>query len=320
MAVERPRTGVSSCLLGEHVRYDGGHKRDVYLTGTLTPHVDWVPVCPEMELGLGAPRETLHLVGTPDAARLVTTRTAVDHTPAFAAYAERRIAELSDARLDGYVLKTRSPSCGPSGVPRFAPRAAGERPSGDIRGYGAGLFAERLTAALPGLPVLDERRLTDATLREHFVERLFARARLRALFESDWRPRDLVAFHTRQRFQLLAHDPEREREAGRIVARTEGADPCRLRTQYTEVFDLALARPAGAPRHLNTLRHLADMLGDRLDDARRRDLLGVLEEFRRGEVALHEARAALAREARLADHADVAAQSYLAPYPAGVLG
>ena len=175
----RPRVGVSSCLVGELVRFNGGHSRSRFLTDELGPHVDWVPYCPEMEIGLGAPRETLRLtVG----GRLVSRSGAADHTAAVAALP-------LPAGLDGYVFKAKSPSCGIHGIPRFA----GSGQPADHRGRG--VFAQRVMARFPLLPAEEEGRLNDAVLREEFTERMFAFARLRELLSARWAPRDLVSFH-----------------------------------------------------------------------------------------------------------------------------
>lgn len=167
----KPRIGISACLLGQEVRYDGGHKRDPFLTETLGPMVEWVPVCPEVEMGLGTPRETLHLVRTPGGIRMTTTRTGIDHTEAMQAWARARLEALEAEGLSGYVLKSDSPSCGMENV---KVHEAGK----PVRS-GRGLFAEALLARMPWLPVEDERRLSDRRLRQEFIERVFAFHRAR---------------------------------------------------------------------------------------------------------------------------------------------
>src|ERR1700731_1004633 len=203
----RPRVGVSSCLLGQGVRFNGGHKRYRFLTDELDPYVDWVPYCPEMEIGLGTPRETLRLTAGD---RLVSRSGGADHTAAMAGLP-------LPAGLDGYVFKAKSPSCGIHGIPLYG--ASGQ--PADHRGRG--VFARRMIARFPLLPAEDEGRLNDAVLREEFTERGFAFARLRDLFGALWEPRDLVSFHARHKLQLLAHDPARYRLAGRGVAPGGGA-------------------------------------------------------------------------------------------------
>src|SRR4051812_20090170 len=169
----RVRLGVSACLLGERVRYDGGHKRDAFLTDVLGPHVEWVPVCPEVEVGLGVPRPTLRLEGAPTAPRLVQEAGGGDLTSRMRDYATRRVSELVRLELDGYVLKRGSPSCGLFGV---LVHHEADAPSDD----GRGLFAAALVERLPMLPVEEEGRLGDPALRERFMERVFARASRRA--------------------------------------------------------------------------------------------------------------------------------------------
>lgn len=249
----RPRVAVSSCLLGEPVRYNGGHSRSRFLTDTLASHVDWVPVCPEMEIGLGAPRPTLRLVTDGGVERLTTKDGGDDHTAAMLAFAEQRVAELPD--LDGWVLKSRSPSCGPRGVSRFRKGQPTDR-------RGTGMFAGRLMDVRPELPVEEEGRLNDALLRDHFVERIFAYARLRALFAGAWTPRDLVAFHSAHKLQFLAHDPARYRTAGRVVAEAGNRPAAELQDEYTELFAAAFAIRPSRGRHVNAMLHVFSPMTD----------------------------------------------------------
>src|ERR1700757_4148270 len=237
-ACARPRVGVSSCLLGEPVRFNGGHSRSRFLADELGPHVNWVPCCPEMEIGLGAPRETLRLTV---AGRLVSRSGAADHTAAGAALP-------LPAGLDGYVFKAKSPSCGIHGIARFAD---GGQPT-DHRGRG--VFAQRVMARFPLLPAEDEGRLNDAVLREEFTERVFASARLRELLSARWAPRDLVAFHARHKLQLLAHDPVRYRAAGRVVAAAGSVPREVTEPAYRDVFQ-AMTTRASRSRNANALQH-----------------------------------------------------------------
>lgn len=167
MTPNRPRLGISACLLGEEVRFDGGHKRDPFLVDVLGGRVEWVRVCPEVEVGMGTPRETLRLIRDGDRVRMVTTRTGVDHTAAMDAWARRRVEALAAEDLSGYVLKKDSPSCGMEKVMIY-------EPSGMPAGEGRGLFADALIRRFPDLPVEDEGRLSDSRVREDFIQRLFA--------------------------------------------------------------------------------------------------------------------------------------------------
>jgi uncharacterized protein YbgA (DUF1722 family)/uncharacterized protein YbbK (DUF523 family) len=298
----KPRLGVSSCLLGEQVRYDGGHRRHAFLTDVLGPHVDWVPFCPEMAIGLGTPRETLRLTAED---HLINRSNTADHTTAMAAL------PLPEG-IDGYVFKAKSPSCGIRGIPRYADN---EQPANRS---GRGVFAARLMAANPLLPVEDEGRLTDEVLREAFVERIFARARLRELFAAQWRPRDLVAFHARHKLQILAHDPARYRLAGRVVADAGSRPRAAVQAEYSELFGAALAGKATRGRHNNALLHAFSLVSEVLDDTRRIDLVDRIEAYRRGDTPISIPIALLTHHARGYGLSWLAEQTYLAPYPAAL--
>jgi uncharacterized protein YbbK (DUF523 family)/uncharacterized protein YbgA (DUF1722 family) len=276
---EKIRLGVSTCLLGEAVRYDGGHQRDAFLTDTLGPFVEWVPVCPEVEIGLGVPRPPIRLVGDPGAPRLVVEKTGEDLTIRMQRWARRRIAGLHALGLHGYVLKRSSPSCGLVRV-----RVYGE--DGSPGRLGRGLFAAALTDAFPLLPVEEEGRLTDAGIRESFIERVFAAARWQAFAASRPRAGDLVTFHAAHKFAILAHSPRVYAELGRLVA---GAGP-RLSAEtlatYGTRFAQALAVRATRARHVNVLQHLAGFLTRALADDERAELVEVITEYRHGIVPL----------------------------------
>jgi len=260
---DKIRLGVSACLLGEPVRYDGGHKRDLFLTGTLADYVEWVPVCPEVELGLGVPREAIRLVGRPEAPRFVRERTGEDLTPRMRRYAEDRVRQLAALELDGYVLKRASPSCG---LFRVRVYRDGGVPSGD----GRGVFAAALVERLPMLPVEEEGRLADPALRENFVERVFAMARWRAFVAGHPRPRALVAFHTAQKFAVLAHSAEQYTRLGRLVAKAGRSLAREVVDEYGRGLMTALSVRTSRGRHANVLQHLAGFLKRELgpDDVR----------------------------------------------------
>src|SRR5271165_2087117 len=289
----RPRVGTSSCLLGEEVRFNGGHKRYRFLTDSLDPYVDWVPYCPEVSIGLGTPREAIRLTAD---GRLVNRGGTADHTAAMAALP-------LPADLDGYVFKAKSPSCGIRAVPRY-------REDGQAAGDGPGLYASRLLAAFPLLAAEDEGRLNDPGLREAFVERIFAAARLRSLFGGPASAGDLVAFHARHKLQLLAHDPARYRSAGRVVA-TAGTTWAAV--AYRDLFLAAMANPATRGRNANALQHAYSRIGRELDRPRRLDLVARIEAYRRGEEPLSVPIALLAHYALSLPW--LAEQTYLKPFP-----
>jgi uncharacterized protein YbgA (DUF1722 family)/uncharacterized protein YbbK (DUF523 family) len=304
---ERPRIGTSSCLLGEEVRFNGGHKRYRFLTDELGPHVDWVPYCPEVEIGLGTPREPIRLTAD---GRLVNRDGTADHTAAMAGLPLPGIGPAPD--IDGYVFKAKSPSCGIRAIPKYA----ADGTAGDHSGRG--LYAARVLSAFPLLAVEDEGRLNDPGLREAFVERVFAAGRLRALLASDWGAGDLVSFHARHKLQLMAHDPARYRMAGRVVAGAGTAPRSVASLAYQDLFLAALARPATAGRNANALQHAYSRIGRELDRPRRADLLARIEAYRRGEEPLSVPVALLAHYASGGDFPWLAEQTYLSPFPAGL--
>lgn len=228
---EKIRLGVSACLLGEAVRHDGGHKKDAFLTETLGPFVEWVPVCPEVEIGLGIPRAALRLAGSEHAPRLIVHETGQDLTERMRRYARAKARELEALGLHGYVLKRASPSCG---LLRVRVYHDGGTPSGG----GTGLYAQALVERFPLLPVEEEGRLTDAAIRENFIERVVATARWRAFVAAKPRPRDLVAFHAAQKLAILAHSPAHYAKLGRLVA---SAGPRLTRDGLDEYATLLMA-------------------------------------------------------------------------------
>ena len=302
------RIGISACLLGEAVRFDGGHKRDPFLTGTFGRFVDWVPVCPEVECGLGTPRESMRLVRTEDGIRLLTVRTSVDLTPRMEAFARARVAQLASEELCGYVLKKDSPSCGLERVRLYDPHGSPTR-------TGQGLFAAALVERFPDLPIEEEGRLSDPRLRENFVERVFGYWRLRRLFTSRWTVGTLVRFHTAHKLILMAHSPKAYRELGRLVAGARAMPRLQLERRYTEVFMAALATQAGPARHTNVLQHMAGYFRRRLDVKSREELSAAIEDYRRGLVPLIVPITLMRHHVRC--HADpyLTAQIYLDPHP-----
>jgi uncharacterized protein YbbK (DUF523 family) len=231
--------GVSSCLLGERVRYDGGHKRDAAVR-SLARVAEWVPVCPELEAGFGVPRPPMRLVRDASGVRLVEVASGSDHTRAMQRYTAARLRALRALDLCGYVLKKNSPSCGIARVPLYT--------RGKVRSSGVGLFAGGLREAFPHLPWIDEAELRDPSRRAHFVERAIAYARVRALFHGRWTISDVASFQAAHEPQLLAHAPAGCRALTRLVERAPSMARARFRERYTERFLAALARPARAGR------------------------------------------------------------------------
>jgi len=307
------RVGISACLLGERVRYDGGHKRDRFLTEVLAKHVEWVPVCPEVELGLGVPRPPMRLVrGRGATTRLVVEGTGEDLTARMRAYAAWRAHGLASLELDGYVLKSRSPSCGLSRVPVHDVEDASAT-------VGRGLFAEALAAALPLVPMEDERRLARASVREHFVERLRAAARWRAFVKRRTRAGDLVAFHAAHKYAILAHSATHYDALSRLVATAGRRRVADVIAEYATLFTAAYAVPATRSRHGKALEHMAAFFTRALSDAERAELTMAIADYGRGATSLADPLALIRAHVRRLGVAYLAAQVYLQSLPAALI-
>jgi len=302
------RLGVSSCLLGEAVRYDGGHKRDRFLTDLLGRHVEWVPVCPELEAGLGVPRPAMRLEREGGRVHLREIASGRDHTARMQRFAARRLRALRALELCGYVLKKDSPSCGMARVKLYGAKGVARREA-------SGLFASALQATWPSLPLEEEGRLHDPALRENFIERLFAYRRLRGLFRGRWTAARLVAFHTAHKLQLMAHSQEAYAELGRRVAAQKRIPRAELRRAYSETFMCALARVATRGRNANVLQHAAGHLKTHLDGPARAELSSLIHEYRRGLVPLVVPITLVHHHARAHGVAYLEGQTFLEPHP-----
>jgi uncharacterized protein YbgA (DUF1722 family)/uncharacterized protein YbbK (DUF523 family) len=306
------RIGASACLLGAEVRFDGQHKRSSFLTRDLAPFVTWMSICPEVEVGMGVPREPVRLVRGPGGrALMLANDSGADWTSRMSAYAARRAEDLAAEDLDGFVLKSKSPSCGMEGVKLFESPGTRAAPKPE----GVGLFARALMDRLPNLPVEEEGRLEDPRLRDNFVERIFAHARLRRLFSPRWTLGALVAFHTAHKMQLLAHSTEGYRSLGRLVAAARSLPRADLRAQYERDFMATLKKLSTPGRHANVLQHMVGQLSDRLEEGDRRELLSVVEDHRLGLVPLIVPVTLLRHHARRLDVASLLGQTYLEPHP-----
>jgi uncharacterized protein YbgA (DUF1722 family)/uncharacterized protein YbbK (DUF523 family) len=304
-----PRIGISACLLGEAVRFDGGHKRDVFLTGTFSRFVEWVPVCPEVECGFGTPRPPMRLVRDGAALRLLTVTDGTDQTARLDRYARRRVTELAGEDLSGYVLKKDSPSCGLERVKVYGPGARAATRSG------RGLFASRLLERFPFLPVEDEGRLSDPRLRDNFVERVFAYTRLRRLYRPRWTAGDVVAFHTAHKLTLMAHEPRAYQRLGQLVAGVKSASRAEFEQRYTGEFMGALSTMATPRRHVNVLQHMAGYLKTLLDSDSKTELLGTIDDYRQGLVPLVVPLTLLRHHVRRHGVRYLLGQTYLDPHP-----
>jgi uncharacterized protein YbgA (DUF1722 family)/uncharacterized protein YbbK (DUF523 family) len=302
------RIGVSSCLLGEEVRFDTGHKRSRFVADVLGDFVEFVSVCPEVEAGLGLPRPSMRLVREGQRIQVLEVQSRRDHTAALERHAKHRVAALRRMDLGGYVLKSGSPSCGMERVKVYAAK-------GPAKKEGRGVFAGALQDALPLLPVEEEGRLNDAPIRENFIERIFAYRRLRDLFAGRWTPGQVIAFHTAHKLQLMAHSPQAYRELGRLAAGVKKADRTDFRDAYQTGFMEALARRATPGRNTNVLQHMAGYLREDLSPEEKSELQETLEDYRQGLVPLIVPITLMRHHVRRLGVAYLAGQVYLEPHP-----
>ncbi len=311
MSAEPPkvRIGISACLLGEEVRYNGGHKRDAFLTDTFGRYVEWVPVCPEVELGMGTPRPPIRLERIGGERRLIMPSTGGDYTDAMREYAERRVAELACLDLDGYVLKKDSPSCGMERVKVYHGNGA---PSKD----GRGLFADVLLTRLPDLPVEEEGRLNDPALRESFISRVFVHHRWREIEREGWTRAALMRFHERHKFLLMARNQTAMRRLGRLLGESDKSGPVEaLAAAYRQGLTEILRRPATRRGHTNVLHHLAGYVSDALDRDNRAELAETIEHYRLGLVPLIVPLTLIRHHVRRQGAGYLQDQAYLDPHP-----
>ena len=296
------------------MRYDGGHKRDPFLVSTFGRFVEWVPVCPEVEVGMGTPREAIQLVAAPDGVpagsarvRLLGVSSRKDWTEQMASWCEARVTALARANLSGYVLKKDSPSCGMERVR--------VRDGESVTRAGRGLFAEALLRGLPSLPVEEEGRLNDPVLRENFVERVFAYQRLTLFFSGRWSVGGLVRFHTAHKLQLLSHGRPAYTELGRLVAGAAQAPRAELRASYERLFMAALSRVVTPGRHADVMTHILGHLKRLIDAPDRDELLASIDDHRRGVVPLVVPITLIRHHQRRHDVEYLREQTYLDPHP-----
>ncbi len=303
--LEKIRLGISSCLLGEKVRYDGGHKLDTFLRDTLGKYVDFVPVCPEFEAGLGVPREAMHLAGAEGSLRLVGTRTGTDFTEKLTRWANRRVAELEKEGLNGFVFKSGSPSSGMERVRVYTG-------TGTFSKTGTGIFARMFMERFPLLPVEDEGRLHDPDLRENFIERIFVCQR--------WRNRGtgasgIVGFHTRHKLLVLSHSETIYRELGKLVARAGAIPPDALAARYEKSLMEALRLKATPRKNSNVLEHMLGYFKKDIAAAEKQELLEIIDNYRRGIIPLIVPVTLMAHYVRKYDKEYLRDQVYLNPHP-----
>lgn len=305
---EKIRIGVSACLLGQPVRFDGGHKHDRYLTNTLGEYLDFVPVCPEVESGFSIPRETLRLVGDPQNPRLVTSRTNIDHTDRMLGWAEKRVRELEAENLCGFIFKSDSPSSGLMRVKVYNAKGMAEK-------KGVGLFARAFTRHFPLLPVEEEGRLNDPVLRETFIEQIFTLKRWRETLALGRNMKNLVDFHTRHKLLLLSHSPVNARLMGKLVADGRKTPIQMVYLQYESLLIETLRMKSTIKKNLNVIEHILGYFKKQLDPDEKQEMLEIFDRYRNAFVPLIVPVTLLNHYVRKTGEPYLKQQVYLNPHP-----
>jgi len=299
--------GISSCLLGNEVRHDGGHKRNIYATTTLSEYFTFRAFCPEMAIGLGVPRPTIRLTRTADGIRLTgSDNPDLDITDNMNNWSESAINGMQD--LSGFILKNNSPSCGMERVRVYDRNGV---PARD----GIGLFANSLMHAMPWLPVEEEGRLNDHTLRENFIERVFVYYRWQRMTSEGLSVSALMEFHQRHKFILLAHDEEEYRRLGPLIAGVNKTNLQQIADEYLLRTMTCLKARASRKRHTNVLMHVMGFLKNKIDGDDKQELIEVMDSYRHGRVPLIVPITLMRHHLRRYPDEYISSQYYMAPYP-----
>lgn len=302
------KIGVSSCLIGNKVRFDGGHKQDHFLTQTLSKFVEFVPVCPEIEIGLPVPRETLRLQKIGGEVKLIFNRLKEEITQKMEKFSEKKVIIVEDEKLSGFILKKDSPSCGMERVKVYSEKGISEK-------NGRGIFAKVLLERYPQLPIEEEGRLNDPIIRENFLERVFAYNRLQNFFSFDWKYKDIIEFHSKEKLFLMAHDINSYRKLGKLIAENSKTDKAVLKKHYSEIFMTAIRKQATINKNFNVLHHIYGYLKDKLSLKEKQELFSVFEDYKNSLIPLVVPITLLKHHLLIYDLEYILKQTYLSPAP-----
>jgi len=306
--MEKIKLGISTCLLGENVRYDGGHKLDRFLSDTLGQYVEYVPVCPEVECGLPIPRESMHLEGDPDSPRLVTIRTKQDMTDCMVQWAQKRVVQLEKKDLCGFIFKSDSPS---SGMERI--RVYNEK--GIPVKKGVGIFARIFMDHFSLLPVEDEGRLHDPKLRENFIERIFTLKRWREVLGTKESRGNVVDFHTKHKLLILSHSPKHYQAMGKLVAKAKDLPLKELYQKYQTLLMESLYLKTSPKKNANVLQHMMGYFKEQLSSDEKQELLEVIDLYRKEIIPLIVPITLINHYVQKYDQPYLKKQIYLNPHP-----
>jgi uncharacterized protein YbgA (DUF1722 family)/uncharacterized protein YbbK (DUF523 family) len=306
---EKMKLGISSCLLGHKVRYDGGHKYDNWLVETLGEWVDYVPVCPEVGCGLPIPREAMRLVGDPSAPKLLTQKTLIDHTERMKSFCDTTVESLKSKGLCGFVFKSKSPSSGMERVKVYPEKG------GAASRNGVGIFANAFLKVNPLLPCEEEGRLHDPMLRENFIERIFIMQRWQNLIADKPTPGKLVEFHTRHKLLLMAHSPVHYKSMGKLVAEAAIKPFADVLDSYFTELMTAAKKTATPSKHQNVLLHILGYFKKELSAFEKSELITLIDNYKAGLVPLIVPITMLNHYVSKYGKAYLAEQHYLKPHP-----
>ena len=305
---DKLRVGISSCILGNPVRWNAGHKLDKYLTHTLGQFVEYVPVCPEVEVGLGVPRESMRLVGDPEKPRLITFKSKTDHTDRMVRWARKRVRELEKENLCGFIFKSDSPSSGMIRVKVYNDKGMPHK-------VGVGIFAREFMHQFPSIPVEDDGRLNNPQIRENFIQQIFTMQRWRDINTGRRTMGNLVAFHTRNKLLLLSHSQKHYRLMGKLVAQGKQLPIGELYNQYQDLLLETLKLKTTIKKNINVLQHLMGYFKKQLSTDEKQELLETFDHFRRQQVPLIVPITLINHYVRKYQQPYLKDQTYLHPHP-----
>ena len=305
---EKIKLGISSCVLGNPVRWNAGHKLDKYLVNTLGQFVEYVPVCPEVEAGFGVPRESMRLVGDAENPRLITFKTKTDKTAEMQRWAKKRVKELEKENLCGFIFKSDSPSSGMIRVKVYSEKGMPVK-------KGVGMFARAFMDHFSGIPVEDDGRLNNFAIRENFIERVFTLKRWRESFAEKRSMGNLVKFHTCNKLLLLSHSQNHYRQMGKLVAGGKKLPIKTLYSQYEHLLMEALELKTTIKKNSNVLQHLMGYFKKQLSADEKQELLEVFEQYRNWLVPLIVPITLINHYVRKYDQPYLKEQTYLNPHP-----
>ena len=303
----KPLLGISRCLLGDPVRFDGGHKRSRYIKHTLQQYFDWYPVCPEVESGMPSPRPSIRQVVDDGQLRVISAK-GVDVTKALDYATARRIDHIKERPLRGFIVMSDSPSCGLERVRVYS----GKSPAR----VGVGVFTAALKKACPHLPIEEGGRLNDARLRENFILRVYTYHRFRTLLENDPSVSCLVEFHTEHKYLIIAHCPSMADQLGRLVDSSTSSTLARDLAEYETGLMNAIAAPAKVGNHVTVLQQIVDFLSDQFNTQTRQHMMDTIAAYRAGQIPLITPITLINHYLVGASSGWITRQWYLKPYPA----